>query len=237
MAQPGTAAILAGATALAAGGGTTCATTAAGLLCWGANTSGQTGRGSTAAALTPAPVTGLPAGGTISAFAVGTAHACANTGATTGLWCWGDNAFWQLGNGDPAAPPAASSAVPVQSSALDNRTRFDGLVLAGGVFTCAGRAPTQETTLKCGGLADDLPIGIPAVAPGVGNLVDANDVIPGGVLVSVTAGLSHACALVDVGALGAPLLQVKCWGRNAEGQLGRTTLDPARDGAPGIAPQ
>lgn len=229
---PGAAAVASGASAVAAGGGTSCASTSTGgLLCWGNNAAGQTGRGNTGPAASPAQVTGLPAAGAVVAFAVGASHACANTGATTGLYCWGANGSWQLGDGG-ASGAASSTAVP--ASALDNRTRFDGLLTAGGVFTCGAR--TLETTLKCGGLADDLPVGIPALPPAAGNLVDANDVIPGGVLVSVAAGTSHACALVDVGAAGAPILQIKCWGRNAEGELGRTTLDPAKDGAPGIVP-
>ena len=89
------------------------------------NSAGQTGRGTSGAALAPAQVVGLPAAGAVTAFAVGVTHACATTGPTTGLWCWGDNGSWQLGDGG-ASGPASSTAV--QGSALDNNLRFDGLV-------------------------------------------------------------------------------------------------------------
>lgn len=222
---PGGAAIASGATAVAAGGGTSCATAAAGLLCWGANASGQTGRGTTTAALAPAPVAGLPAAGTLVAFAVGGSHACAATGDTTGLYCWGNDAQWQLGDGGAASP---GSATAIAASAIDQQARVDGLVVAGGAHTCTWRI--ADASLKCGGQADELQVGVP-VAPAA--TVDRLDVTPGGTPVALAAGQAHTCVLAQQVAG----LELRCWGRNAEGQLGRPTAGGTPDGTAGLVPQ
>ena len=103
-AQPGVA-------SLAAGEGHTCALATDGTLtCWGDNTAGQLGDGTNATRTVPAVVTGLP-DGIITIAAVGQ-DTCAAT--TTGeQWCWGDNAYGQLGTGK-----TADSNVPVHVAGL-----------------------------------------------------------------------------------------------------------------------
>jgi hypothetical protein len=128
----------------------------------------------------------------------------------------------QLGTG-----VTAGSLTPVQASALDNADppRHDGYLAAGGRFTCSARVADQ--TLKCGGENLDQQVAIPASAT-----VDQADVTPGGPLVQVSLGEAHGCAVVDVAPAAPPQLTVKCWGRNAEGQLGRVTSGGAPDGLP-----
>src|SRR4249919_50256 len=86
-----------GVRAIAAANLHTCALTAAGaVLCWGDNSHGQLGDGTTTQRLTPVPVAGLDSG--VRAIAAGGEHACAVTTAGAVL-CWGDNIVGQLGDG------------------------------------------------------------------------------------------------------------------------------------------
>lgn len=83
-----------------------------GLLCWGNNTYSQVGNNSDVAnQLTPSAVKGLAS--SIKAVSSSVYHSCAL--AKYGrLFCWGDNSFGQLGNGD-----SITSVTAFQSSQLD----------------------------------------------------------------------------------------------------------------------
>lgn len=90
-------------TQLSTGGSHACGLTAGGALyCWGSNSSGQLGDGTTTARGTPAQVS-TPVGVTFARLArsvgsLGADHSCAIT--TTGtLYCWGANGDGQLGDG------------------------------------------------------------------------------------------------------------------------------------------
>ncbi|HET9555454.1 MAG TPA: hypothetical protein VFP50_20995 [Anaeromyxobacteraceae bacterium] len=236
-----TAAIASGATLISTFGSTTCALLSGQIRCWGANGSGQTGKGGAVSAAEPTPVVvaGLPAPIApplgLLGLAVGNAHACALVSGASGtkkdgLWCWGDNASHELGDGGIAPSPALA---PVQATVLDNQARLDGLLGAGAAHTCASRA--LEVSFKCAGKNDDFQAGV-ALAPGP--IADAADVVPGGQLLSISGGGAHTCALVDLAvapATGQPA--IKCWGRNAEGQLGRATSPAGSStGVPELAP-
>ncbi len=82
--------------AIAAGDDHSCALgTDGSVRCWGLNSSGQVGDGSTTNRSTPTLVSGLPAG-TI-AIASGAAHTCA-LGSDGGVRCWGENLWGQAGD-------------------------------------------------------------------------------------------------------------------------------------------
>jgi alpha-tubulin suppressor-like RCC1 family protein len=91
--------------------------------CWGDNTRGELGDGTTTPRWTPVRVAG---GLSFSSMAAGAHHTC---GLTTGgeAYCWGGNAAGQLGTGG-----AQSSALPI---AVSGGLRFTSLS-AGGDFTC-----------------------------------------------------------------------------------------------------
>ena len=92
-------------------GSHTCATVGAGAAkCWGLNTNGQLGNGTTTNANAPVQVTGLTTG--VVKVEAGNLFSCALTSAGA-VKCWGDNAFGQLGNGTTTA-----STTPVQVTGL-----------------------------------------------------------------------------------------------------------------------
>jgi alpha-tubulin suppressor-like RCC1 family protein len=93
----------------AVSGDQTCAISVAGAAaCWGLNTNGQLGDGSTTNRSTPTSVTGLSSG--VVSISMSSVHACALL-ADGGVSCWGNNASGQLGNGT-----TTNSLVPVSVS-------------------------------------------------------------------------------------------------------------------------
>ena len=115
-------------TAVSVGGSFTCAHGSDDeLYCWGYNSWGQLGNGSTSAREPVTPVI-APDEVTFSGVAAGPAHSCAR-GSDSKLYCWGRNIVGGLGNGtntDSATPVVVS--LP-EVNALN--------VSAGGSFTCA----------------------------------------------------------------------------------------------------
>ena len=91
------------ATQLSAGEVSTCAITiSGGVSCWGGNQSGQLGRGDAgvvASDPTPGPVA-LPAGLIASQITSAVGSTCALL-SDHSAWCWGDNAYGEIGTGSP----------------------------------------------------------------------------------------------------------------------------------------
>jgi alpha-tubulin suppressor-like RCC1 family protein len=120
-----------GITAIAAGGGSTCALTSrGGVKCWGY----------LAGDYVPVDVAGLANG--ISAISAGVRDTCALT-SVGGVKCWGENGFGELGNGTTAA-----SVVPVDVSGLASGV---SAVAVGDWYTCA---LTSGGEVKCWGYND-----------------------------------------------------------------------------------
>jgi alpha-tubulin suppressor-like RCC1 family protein len=122
---------------VAAGARHTCARKADGTLwCWGYNSRGEIGNGTTSYQLSPALVTAL--GDQVVQVSAGGETTCARKADLT-LWCWGDNFFGQLGDGT-----TDSASSPVQVAALGN-----GVVeVSAGLHTCARKA---DGTMWCWG--------------------------------------------------------------------------------------
>lgn len=167
------------------------------LVCWGSNFSGSY----------EGPTTYLNAGSGAEDIAVGQAFLCVvYTGGTVG--CIGDNTYSQLGAGVAGAnyPTTSPGTIPSITNAVK--------VYAGGFFACALLA---DQSAVCWGSNWNGDLG--------NGVVNANymvPVVPTGLSSDVwylTLGLNHACA--QVGA------QIKCWGANDMGQLGRGTMTAA----------
>ena len=132
-------------TAVAAGGGHTCAIAreeddpkaAPGVFCWGDNFFGQSAPGAPNPQLTPIRLAGLDGA---TAIAAGQSHSCAvlDSGA---MRCWGANNFGQLGSGVVGDPPAAPVDVvgPTGKGALTGAVQ----VTAGFGNTCALTAASE----------------------------------------------------------------------------------------------
>jgi alpha-tubulin suppressor-like RCC1 family protein len=195
------------------GGFHTCAlTTNETIKCWGLNTRGQVGDG-TSGNLRTLPVDvleslGGPTLGVVVQVAAGGAHTCAllDTGSVK---CWGRNEEGQLGDGagggvgDFSASPVDVSGLTSVAS-ISSGTGHTCAVTNTGGATCWGDnasgqlgdgTNTEATT----------PVDVSGLASGVA---------------AVSAGESHTCAVLTTG-------QVRCWGQNSFGQLGDNSNSPS----------
>lgn len=176
------------------------------VKCWGTNRSGELGLGTTGDPRSCSPGemgnAGLvPLPGPAAAISARLEHACAllTTGEAT---CWGVNTSGQLGTGDMTGRLSPSDPLVFPPGFTPER-----LVL-GDHHSCAVSADRRAT---CWGSDQQGQLGPPAagdrVAPG------SYLRLRGAAIDTVAAGGDHACAILAGGVL-------KCWGRNAEGQLG-----------------
>lgn len=183
------------------------------VSCWGSNSTGQLGLGSSPAVGSCAETDGLnvpcltapavvPGLTNVVELRAGEDHTCARKADKT-VVCWGGNFDGELGDGTKTN---RSSPVAVVGLAADITA-----IASGRWFTCALHS---AGTISCWGSNEHGQLGRATsdqTRPGqVSNITDA---------IQVAAGDKHACA---VGATG----RVWCWGGNTFGQLGNgTTTD------------
>jgi hypothetical protein len=187
------------AASVATGEAHTCAlTTAETVWCWGDNSYGQLGNGSTSDAWTPTPAA---LGGGIASVSAGFGHTCAVTNGGA-LLCWGKNTLGQLGDGSTThrvVPTLVSGVGGGVASVSTGREHTCAVTTAGAVYCWGWNADGQ---LGDGTTTNRLtPVPVAGLSGGVA---------------SVASGFSHTCALTMAGA-------VYCWGDNPTGELGDGT--------------
>jgi alpha-tubulin suppressor-like RCC1 family protein len=165
------------------------------VKCWGLNSSGQLGDGTTTSRVTPVAVSGLSNASVLSA---GGFHTCAVAAGT--VKCWGRNASGQLGNGT-----TTNRLTPTSVSGLSGAVG----VSAASDHTCAR---LSDGTAKCWGLNSSGQLGDGTTTR---RLTPVTVVGLTGVT-QIAAGVTHSCARLSDGT-------VKCWGANSSGQLGDGT--------------
>ena len=184
---------------VSAGGAHTCAILSGGVLkCWGYNSNGQIGDGSTADNSVPSEI---DSGTGYKKVTTGQWHTCGITVADK-VKCWGAGNQGQIGNGSTSS----SNSVPV---AIDTATSYSE-ISAGYQFTCG---ITTTGVLKCWG--DNTSYGMLGDGTTTDRLVPT--VIDSGTSYSrVATGQDHTCAITTTGVL-------KCWGRNNYSKVGDGT--------------
>jgi alpha-tubulin suppressor-like RCC1 family protein len=187
---------------VSAGGYHTCALTdAGGVKCWGWNSGGRLGDGTTTQRLTPVDVIGLSS---VQAISAGYDHTCALTGAG-GVKCWGPNSDGELGDGT-----TTQRLTPVDVIGLSSGVQA---ISAGWRHTCA---LTDAGGVKCWGRNFD---GVLGDGTWVDRLTPIDVIGFASGVRAISAGHSHTCALTDAGG-------VTCWGGNRNGQLGAGAESP-----------
>jgi alpha-tubulin suppressor-like RCC1 family protein len=181
-------------TQVAAGYGYGCSLFASGSVqCWGVNTFGQLGNGSTSSLSAPVSVLGLTSA---SQIGVSDNYSCALLSSGS-VECWGDNASGQLGNAT-----TESSSVPVSVKGISGATQISVgpltacAVVAGGDVQCWGDNSFGQ--LGDGSTTASLT---PVVVAGIDNATQ------------VHTSFNHTCALLAN-------TTAECWGDNTYGQLG-----------------
>jgi alpha-tubulin suppressor-like RCC1 family protein len=209
-----------GVASISAGFSHTCALTTSGaVLCWGHNSYGELGDGTTTYRLTPMPVVGLSSGVASISVRVHAQHTCAVTTAGA-AYCWGSNYYGQLGDGTKTNRLTPTPVVGLSSGVAS--------ISAGGNNTCA---VTTAGAAYCWGLN------------GSGQLGDGtktNRLTPTPVVglssgvASISAVHLHTCAVTTAGA-------AYCWGHNSYGEVGdgtttaRSTPTPVAGLSSGVA--
>lgn len=186
------------------GGEHTCGITTNGAAyCWGENTFGQLGDGTTTHRSAPAPVAG---GLSFTALTIGVAYTCGIT-VDGSAYCWGWNNEGQLGTGTIVGPESCDRGGPISCSRVpvpvSGTLRWASI--SAGDHAC-GVTPTGDA--YCWG----------GSGPQLGTATTASTTAPtavaGGLkFASVSAGYGHSCGVTQAGV-------AYCWGANHTGQLG-----------------
>jgi alpha-tubulin suppressor-like RCC1 family protein len=186
---------------LASGAWHACAAGVDGLLkCWGRNTDGQLGDGTSLDRSAPSASTGLSQ--RVVQVVGGYSHSCARAGDGS-LWCWGNNRKGQVGDGTTATPKLTAVQVTALGNAVDD-------VSTGFLHTCARK---NDGTLWCWGCTDSAQLGDGVVDSDVSVTLPKAVTALGADVAEVEVGGRHSCARKTDGSLW-------CWGSNEFGQTG-----------------
>ena len=193
---------------------TTCAIAGGNTWCWGNGNEGELGNGmfSTNSVL-PVQVSGSSFGAP-TFLAGGYSHLCAGNGT---VWCWGDDAFGQLGNNvyDDASglgfatPQSLYFSYPSTVTAIASGNYFTCGLLGSGNVYCWGEGDGGQ--LGNGSFITASPYGSAVPTKVTGTLTGPT---------AISAAGYHICALTAAGT-------ISCWGGNQYGELGNGSTTPS----------
>ena len=199
-------------TAVSAGYYHTCAIADGQAYCWGRNTYGALGDGTTSTKAAPVAVStsGVLSGKTVTAISAGELGTCAV--ANSAAYCWGYNAYGQIGNGTSGnnytSPVAVSTSGVLSGKTVTGiaiRLYHTCAVASGGAYCWGwnnyGQLGDGTTTDRTSPVA-----------------VSTSGVLSGKTVTEITTTWYDGCVIADEAGY--------CWGLNDYGQLGDgTTTD------------
>lgn len=218
--------VLAGLTITDIGGAgdVSCAIAGGKIYCWGRNSTGATGRGTTSGnSLSPGLVStsGLPANYTATALSKSGSRARNMCAIVAGnAYCWGQNNTGAVGNGnntDQSSPVAVTRAAGILSGKTVTEISLDGYNdgnTNGYAHVCA----VASGRVYCWGENNSGQLGISNTNPtrttsqNTPTAVVTSGVLNGRTIQNVNVGVKHSCVRADGG--------VYCWGNNGSGQVG-----------------
>lgn len=173
--------------------------------CWGDNTNGQLGNGSTTASLPPVPIGG---GIPWTQLSAKSSHTCGVDAGSNG-YCWGANTNGQLGDGtttqrlNPMALPGGSVWQKIVTGISHScGLRTSGTIMCWGSNTY-GQLGDNTTTQR----------------------LTPTSIMNGGPFIDIAAGNFATCAVTSS-------QNVVCWGRGDNGELGNGTISPTNNPMP-----
>jgi alpha-tubulin suppressor-like RCC1 family protein/competence protein ComGC len=201
---------------IATGGSSACAIASDNLVyCWGDNSYGQLGDGTTTPSSVPVAVNtaGVLSGKTIKNIAVAGNFACV-IASDSKVYCWGDKSFGRLGD----ATSSGNSSVPVAvvwTGVLSGKTAKSIDTATSGGHTCI---IASDNKAYCWGQGSAGQLGNSATTSTVSSpvAVVTNDALSGKTLSSIAVNGSHTCTIATTGL-------AYCWGSNTSGRLGDGT--------------
>jgi alpha-tubulin suppressor-like RCC1 family protein len=176
------------ATAVSAGGSSTCAVLTGGTVeCWGMNGEGQPGNGTTATSSVPVVVSGVSGATEVSVGGAGFSCALISDGS---IDCWGLNTLGQLGNGSK-----------VDESPLPSRVVGMTDAVAVGAETISACALNSNGAVYCwgGNSSGELGNGSTKLSRTRSRVLGITNVV------AISGGSLFTCALVSGGS-------IDCWG-------------------------
>ena len=192
-----------------------CAVTTDGIgVCWGNNTYGQLGDGTTTQRLYPTLVDTSPASAlntkTVAWMSSGGSTTCAAATDGTTTACWGRNTRGQVGDGTKTQRDYPTLVDTSSGSALSGK--LVAAVSVGYQHTCA---LTSEGLVACWGHNNNGQLGINTTKDSLipASVYTATGPLAGQQVASIASGYNHTCATTSAGA-------AVCWGLNSNGQLG-----------------